>query len=162
MNVKHEVSLMREEGKKFSDIALKELQVSFGAIYEILEITAEAYKKKDSALAAKVEPLEEVIDDLTEDLNARHVYRMVNQLCDPITGIRFQNILTNVEHISDKCSDIAIYVLERDNSEIFGKEHSYLHELHISNDESYHSEYQTNYNKYFNALAEIEKEKTAG
>ena len=146
---------MRDEGKTFSDSALKELRISFDAIYEILGITSEAYKNKDSELAARVEPLEEVIDDVVEDLNARHVYRMVNNLCDPITGIRFQNILTNVEHISDKCSDIAIYILERDNREIFGKEHSFLHELHVSNNMRYQEEFQKNYDKYFDLLAEI-------
>ena len=155
VNIKNEVARMRDEGKSFSDSALKELKISFDAIYEILGITSEAYKNKDSELAARVEPLEEVIDDVVEDLNARHVYRMVNNLCDPITGIRFQNILTNVEHISDKCSDIAIYILERDNREIFGKEHSFLHELHVSNNMLYQEEFQKNYDKYFSLLAEI-------
>jgi phosphate:Na+ symporter len=161
VNIKDEIARMRDEGTKFSDSALKELKISFEAIYEILDITAEAFKNTDSATAAKVEPLEEVIDDLVEDMNARHVYRMMNELCDPITGIRFQSILTNVEHISDKCSDIAVYILERDNHEIFGKEHSYLHELHVSNNEDYQTYYQNNYNRYFNALSEIPVEEKA-
>ena len=88
-------------------------------------------------------------------MNARHVYRMVNQLCDAINGIRYQAILTNIEHISDKCSDIAVYVLERDHHEIFGKEHSYVHELHISNNESYLNQYQMDHDKYFAALEAI-------
>ncbi|MBO5513725.1 MAG: Na/Pi cotransporter family protein [Mogibacterium sp.] len=158
VNIKDEVARMREEGTVFSESALEELKIAFNAIYEILEITSEAFKYTDSAMAAKVEPLEEVIDDLVEDMNARHVYRMMNELCDPITGIRFQSILTNVEHISDKCSDIAVYILERDNHEIFGKEHSYLHELHVSNDEDYQTYYRNNYEKYFNALANIPTE----
>ena len=158
VNIKDEVARMREEGTVFSGSALEELKIAFNAIYEILEITSEAFKNTDSAMAAKVEPLEEVIDDLVEDMNARHVYRMMNELCDPITGIRFQSILTNVEHISDKCSDIAVYILERDNHEIFGKEHSYLHELHVSNDEDYQTYYRNNYEKYFNALANIPTE----
>lgn len=155
VNIKDVVARMREEGTTFSDAALKELKISFDAIYEILDITSEAFKNTDSAMAAKVEPLEEVIDDLVEDMNARHIYRMMNQLCDPITGIRFQSILTNVEHISDKCSDIAVYILERDNHDIFGKEHSYLHELHVSNNEDYQTYYRDNYERYFSALSNI-------
>lgn len=155
VNIKNEVARIREEGTTFSESAIQELKISFDAIYEILEITSKAFKNTDSAMAAKVEPLEEVIDDLVEDMNARHVYRMMNELCDPITGIRFQSILTNVEHISDKCSDIAVYILERDNHEIFGKEHSYLHELHVSNDEDYQTYYRENYERYFHALADI-------
>jgi phosphate:Na+ symporter len=161
VNIADEVNTLRSENKVFSGTALAELRVAFDSIYEILDITSRAYKSKSAALAAKVEPLEEVIDDLVEDMNARHVYRMMNELCDPITGIRFQSILTNVEHISDKCSDIAVYILERDNHEIFGKEHSYLHELHVSNDEEYQTYYRNNYERYFNALSDIPVEEKA-
>lgn len=155
VNINNEVSTLRNENKKFSKTAMAELRIAFDAIYEILGITGEAYKSKDSALAAKVEPLEEVIDDLIEDLNARHVYRMVNSLCDPINGIRYQSILTNVEHISDKCSDIAVYIMEGENTSIFGKEHSYVHELHHSNNERYLNAYDLSHDKYFNALNAI-------
>ena len=92
---------------------------------------------------------------MVEEMNARHVYRMVNNLCDALNGIHYQSILTNIEHISDKCSDIAVYVLERDNSEIFGKEHSYVHELHVSNDAEYKNNYNSNHAKYFDALEAI-------
>jgi phosphate:Na+ symporter len=155
VNINNEVSALRNENKKFSKTAMAELRIAFDAIYEILGITGEAYKSKDSALAAKVEPLEEVIDDLIEDLNARHVYRMVNSLCDPINGIRYQSILTNVEHISDKCSDIAVYIMEGENTSIFGKEHSYVHELHHSNNVRYLNAYDLAHDKYFNALNAI-------
>ena len=155
VNINNEVSTLRNENKKFSDTAMAELRVAFDAIYEILGITCEAYKEKNTALAAKVEPLEEVIDDLIEDLNARHVYRMVNSLCDPINGIRYQSILTNVEHISDKCSDIAVYIMEGENTSIFGKEHSYVHELHHSNNARYLNAYDLSHDKYFNALNAI-------
>ena len=155
VNIANDVAHLREQGKAFSPTALKELRIAFDAIYEILDITGRAYKSMDSALAAEVEPLEEVIDDLVEEMNARHVYRMVNQLCETLTGISYQSVLTNIEHISDKCSDIAIYIMERDNREIFGKEHSYVHELHLSNNERYLSNYQKDRDKYFNALEAI-------
>ena len=155
VNINNEIARLRNEGGEFSPNAMGELRVAFNAIYEILEITSAAYKDMDSAEAAKVEPLEEVIDDLVEELNARHVYRVVNQICDALIGIRFQAILTNIEHISDKCSDIAVYVLERDHNEIFGKEHSYVHELHVSNDEDYLRNYQDDHDKYFTALEDI-------
>ena len=154
-NISEDIESLRAGGKTFSPTAMRELEVAFDAIYEILDITARAYKSKSSSLAAMVEPLEEVIDDLVEEMNARHVYRMVNHLCDALLGIHFQSILTNLEHISDKCSDIAVYILERDNSEIFGNEHSYVHELHVSNDEDYTARYNSNHDRYFNALDAI-------
>lgn len=155
VNIADEIESLRSTDREFSPSAMKELRVAFDAIYEILDITAKAYKTKNSWLAAKVEPLEEVIDDLVEELNARHVYRMVNNLCDTINGIHFQSVLTNIEHISDKCSDVAVYILERDNKEIFGKEHSYVHDLHVSNDDVYKSNYNSNHDKYFDAIEAI-------
>ena len=152
VNIANEVEALRADGKEFSETGLAELKLAFDAIYEIMGITADAYKTKDSALAAKVEPLEEVIDDLVEEINARHVYRMVNHLCDTMSGIHFMAILTNVEHISDKCSDIAVYILENDNEDIFGQEHSYLHELHHSNNAEYTRNYEQDRERYFDAL----------
>ncbi len=155
VNIADVVESLRAEGKEFSDTAMAELGVAFDAIYEIMDKTQRAFKADDSQLAAKVEPLEEVIDDMVEELNARHVFRMVNQVCDPIKGIHFQSVLTNIEHISDKCSDIAIYVMERDNTEIFGKEHSYVHDMHHSNNADYTRRYDKEHDKYFEALSKI-------
>ena len=155
VNITNEVNTLRSENKEFSDTALAELRVAFDSIYEIMDITSRAYRDKSAGLAAKVEPLEEVIDDLVEELNARHVYRMVNNLCDPINGIRYQAILTNVEHISDKCSDIAIYIMEAEDTSIFGQEHSFVHELHHSSSSKYLQAYSDEYSKYFNALEAI-------
>ena len=152
VNIADEVAALHAINKQFSANAMAELRIAFDAIYEILDITTSAYKSRDTALAAEVEPLEEVIDDLVEDMNARHVYRMVNQLCDAVNGIYYQAILTNIEHISDKCSDIAVYILEGENKDIFGNEHSYVHELHHSNNEEYLRRYQENYDRYFNLL----------
>ena len=152
VNIADEVSRMRETGHQFSANAMAELRIAFDAISEILDITTTAYREEDAALAARVEPLEEVIDDLVEDMNARHVYRMVNQLCDAINGIYYQAILTNIEHISDKCSDIAVYIMEGSNHDIFGNEHSYVHELHHSNNPEYMRNYQEDYDKYFNRV----------
>lgn len=155
VNITNEVNTLRSENKEFSATALAELRVAFDSIYEIMDITSRAYRDKSAGLAAKVEPLEEVIDDLVEELNARHVYRMVNHLCDPINGIRYQAILTNVEHISDKCSDIAIYIMEAEDTSIFGQEHSFVHELHHSSSSKYLQAYSDDYSKYFNALEAI-------
>ena len=146
---------LRSENRAFSGTALSELRIAFDSIYEILDLTSRAYKARSAAIAKQVEPLEEVIDDLVEDLNARHVYRMVNGYCDPINGIRYQTILTNVEHISDKCSDIAIYIMEGENASIFGNEHSFVHQLHHSSTDEYMQNYNDDHSKYFEALNAI-------
>lgn len=155
VNITEALAELRKSGKTFSPNAMAELRILIDASYEIIDITSDSYMKQDTSLAVKVEPLEEVIDDLVEDMNSRHVYRMVNNLCDPVLGIYFQNILTNLEHISDKCSDIAVYILEGDNKEIVGNEHAYLHELHHSNNAEYMEMYDANSRQYFDKLNEI-------
>lgn len=155
VNINDEVTALREAGREFSPNGRAELRLAFDSIYEILDITNRAYKAQDTVLASQVEPLEEAIDDLVEELNARHIYRMVNHICEPVNGIHYQAILTNIEHISDKCSDLAVYILEGENNEIFGMEHSYLHELHHSNNETYLQMYQDDRRKYFSRLEEI-------
>ena len=155
VNISEEADLIHANGKQFSANAMAELRIAFDAVYEILDITTRSYIDKNPVLAAKVEPLEEVIDDLVEDMNARHVYRMVNRLCDAVNGIYYQSILTNIEHLSDKCSDLAIYVLEGSNEDIFGQEHSFVHALHHSNDEEYMRAYQEEYAKYVKALSAV-------
>ncbi len=155
LNINESIIQMHEEGKQFSDNAYAELRILIEATSQILDYATESYIRHDTELATHVEPLEEVIDDLVEDMNARHIYRMVNKLCDPVLGIHFQNILTNMEHISDKCSDIAVYIMESDNEEIVGNEHAYLHELHHSNNVDYMDMYDANYKEYFSKLNDI-------
>lgn len=155
VNITDSIKTMREQNLHFSPNAMEELRILIDATYEILDVATKSYMSQDTELATHVEPLEEVIDDLVEDMNARHVYRMVNKKCNAIVGIQFQNILTNIEHISDKCSDVAVYILEGENEEIVGNEHAYLHELHHSNNQEYMKMYDENYEKYFEVLKDV-------
>ena len=155
VNINEALQNMREQNIQFSANAMEELKILINATYEILDLASKAYTNNDTKLAAQIEPLEEVIDDLVEDMNARHIYRTVNKLCNALSGIQFQNILTNMEHISDKCSDIGVYIMERDNKEIVGNEHAYLHELHHSNNAEYMKMYDDNYEKYFKKLEDV-------
>ena len=152
VNITDNVADMRQSGVDLSDYAKEELRIAVDACYDILNMTAKAYKESDTALAKRVEPLEEVIDDLIEELNSRHVYRMMQQICDPLVGIEYQNILTNLEHISDKCSDLAIYIIELTEMDIIGNEHEYIHDLHHSGNQDYQEEYKEDYGIYFDKL----------
>lgn len=125
------------------------------AVHEILDISVEAYKNNDEELAKKVEPLEEVIDEMVEALRGRHVHRMTLDLCDIYTGIVFQNILLNLERVSDQCSDLAVYLLGRTDSTISGNEHQYLHNLHHANDPEYMSQFRRWMAKYMNRLSRV-------
>ena len=147
-NIKH----LREAGKSFSDGAVRELQVGTDAVTDILVLTAEAFNTNRNDLAERVEPLEEVIDEVIENMREHHVNRMVNNKCDIFYGIEFQNILLHLERISDQCSDLAVFLLARTNDAIYGQEHQYIHNLHHSNNEDYLTHFHSNYTKYFSML----------
>ena len=106
--------------------------------------------------ARQVEPLEEVIDEMIEYLKAQHVDRMTRGLCDILGGIQFQNILSNLERISDQCSDMAVYILERQDEEIVGQEHTYVHNLHHTYDPDYAAAFRSEYDTYFGRIRAID------
>lgn len=99
--------------------------------------------------------MEEVIDELMSELRSRHVYRMTHKLCNTLNGIEYQNMLHDMERISDACSDIAVYLLGRFDDSINGREHQYIHELHHSNDAAYLADFNSGYRKYFDRLNAI-------
>ncbi len=156
VNITHNMAQMRENNRHFSDTAMKELRIAVDAISDILATATRAYKESDYDLARTVEPMEEVIDDLTEALKERHVERMTRGTCDIFNGIQFQNVLQNMERISDQCSDLAVYMLSRKDTSISGQEHQYLHNLHHSSNEEYRRLFGENYKKYFSRLKESE------
>lgn len=152
INITYQLNDLQGIGKKFSDIAITELRVALDAVDEIMKVTMQAYKDQDPALARKVEPLEEVIDDMVADINTRHVYRMSKNACEVEQGILFQNILSNLESISDQCSDISLYIIELTEPSIRGREHEYIHQLHHSVDSEFQKDYQENREKYYTRL----------
>ena len=161
VNIRGNLKAMRGEGKTFSDMALAELKVLTKAVGDILQLTSEAFRSDSTELARKVEPMEEVIDELIEKTRDKHTKRMVKGQCDVFSGIEFQNVLLNLERVSDQCSDLAVYLLGRHDDEINGNEHQYIENLHYSNDPDYVREFEENYKKYFGqldeAVAESEK-----
>ena len=114
----HAVNLLKaaeEIHKKkisFSDEAQAELVTMTSAIGEILRISATAYVNNDLELAARVEPLEEVIDGLADTIKDNHVRRLQEGRCSIELGFILMDILNNYERISDHCSNIAVAILE--------------------------------------------------
>ena len=162
VNIEGNVAKLNESGKKFSEQASKELKIAFSAIRRILSLSIEAFQTGSAEKARKVEPLEEVIDELMEELRSRHVFRMTNNLCDPMGGIEYQNILQHLERISDQCSDLAVYMLGRTDASVYGKEHQYIHQLHHSDNKEYAREFNADYETFFGLLKSINPSPDAG
>ena len=98
---------MQEKKISFSPNAAREIKVLTDAIQEILNITACAYDGDSAELAAKVEPLEQVIDDLKEKLRVHHILRLQQGSCSIETGFVWSDLLTSLERVGDHCSNIA-------------------------------------------------------
>ena len=103
------------------------------ALTEILSITADAFAREDIRLAEQVEPLEEVIDDLTEEIRDRHLQRLQTGECSIDLGVILSDLLSNYERVSDHCSNLAASLLQTDQT-VQGT-HSFLQEVKNGNQE---------------------------
>ena len=112
VNILESAEELREKELQFSDKAKGELAVLVAATKEILSLTMNAISTGDLHIAAKVEPLEEVIDDLKEALRTRHSIRLSQGNCSIETGFVWSDLLTNLERISDHCSNVAGCIID--------------------------------------------------
>ena len=103
---------LRSKNLAFSAAAAGELRGGSAAVEEILELTLRAFETDDRAVAATVEPLEQVIDRLKERLRTNHILRMQQGSCSVETGFVWSDILTDLERTSDHCSNIAGCVID--------------------------------------------------
>jgi len=119
---------LSEGGKSFSDQAAAELSVCIDALRELMSITLDALVNDDLEAAYHVEPLEEVIDVLTEKLKQGHISRLQRGACNLEMGLAFNDCINNFERVADHCSNIAVSVIEPHN-ENASESHSYLRTL---------------------------------
>ncbi len=96
----------------FSEEAHHELSVITAAVREILDITMKAFSGENIELAMKVEPLEEVIDDISDEMKLNHIERLQQGRCSINQGFVFNDLITDFERISDHCSNIAVALIE--------------------------------------------------
>lgn len=118
---------LREKDLSFSEKAKGELKVLTSALNKILDLTMEAFTNNSLEIAEQIEPLEEVIDGLKEQMRARHVLRMQQQKCTIEVGFVWVDLLTSLERVSDHCSNIAIGVI--DNLKQRVNAHEFVHNV---------------------------------
>ena len=112
VNILESAEEIREKNIQFSREATRELKIITAAVEEIVTLAVTAFRTGDLAMAQQVEPLEEVIDTLKEQLRSRHIIRMQNGECSIAAGFVWSDLLTNLERVSDHCSNIAGCILE--------------------------------------------------
>ena len=112
VNLVESAEEMQSKGLNFSIYAKKELEILTAAVGEIMDLSLEAFLKNDPVLAAQVEPLEEVVDTLKEQLRNRHILRLQKGECTIELGFVWSDLLTNLERVADHCSNIAGCIIE--------------------------------------------------
>lgn len=112
VNVAHSAKEMNEKKLRFTEAAEAELKVYAKAIKDILVAAVSALETQDEKVARSVEPLEEVIDDLSDELMSRHVRRLRKGECTIEMGFVLADIMNNYERVSDHCSNIAICAIQ--------------------------------------------------
>ena len=147
---------LHDAGLAFSESAHQELDILGGAVVEILDLTASALQQDDENIARRIEPLEEVIDDMVLLLKDRHAARLRQGICSVDTGLTFMDALTHLERAADQCSSIAMLMLGRHNEDIMKNHHLYLQELHQSGDRSYMDELESRKTQYLVPLQNIQ------
>lgn len=132
VNILESAEEMNSKDLKFSESAMKELGVLTDAVEEILDLALKAFLDEDVEAASKVEPLEEVIDGLKEQMRTRHILRLQQGDCSIDAGFVWSDLLTNLERTADHCSNIAVCVLEAGSDMNI---HESLHEMKAYNDD---------------------------
>ena len=130
----------------FSPHAVHELQVLESAVTEILSTAIDAFVNGNLQLAARVEPLEEIIDGLCDEAKSHHVERLQQGLCTLNQGFVFNDLLTNYERVAEHCSNIAVAIIEVESDNF--DTHEYLNSVKAMKDasfERYYDEYKKKY-----------------
>lgn len=146
VNILEAAREMEEKDLHFSPKAKEELSVYTSALMEIVNTAFNAFTAENLEYAKAVEPLEEVIDELRNQLKKRHIKRLQKGKCTIELGFILQDLITNYERIADHCSNIAVCLIQiADNS--FDM-HEYLNELKKTEDRDFADKYKFYHSKY--------------
>ncbi len=146
LNVIGSVSEMHEKKLSFSAEAKKEMDVLVSAVNEILDITLETVKNNDLDKAVTVEPLEQVVDELKSYMRKQHIRRLRKNECTIEMGFVQSDLLTNLERVSDHCSNIAACILEMAHDDM--DMHKYLNRVKAGKVQEYNHYYEYYMMKY--------------
>ena len=146
VNIMESAQELYKKGLQFSPNAKKDLKVLGEAVEDIVNTAYEVFDKQDMTLAEKIEPLEEVIDELSKEVKRRHIQRLRNGECTIEMGFILSDITTCLERVADHCSNIGVCVTQV--SEDLYDTHSHLNTVKSHPDESFYHELEDARIKY--------------
>lgn len=147
-NVREDVEKLINDKIDFSAQAIDGLKVMFDAVENIMELTFQAFSWDDISLVSKIEPLEEVVDSIQEKLERAHMKRLKQKECSVEAGVVFLEIISNMERISDHCSNIGVAILQAKSDARAVDRHEYLRLLHAEMPGEYKEDYEFYKHKY--------------
>ncbi len=131
VNIVESAEEIRQKKLSFSQEAQRELSVMISAINEILDISEQAFCENNLSIAAKIEPLEQVVDELKDTIKANHVRRLQTSECSIEHGFVLSDLLNNFERVSDHCSNVGGCIIELAHDAL--DLHKYLSEVKADN-----------------------------
>ena len=156
MNIAEMAQDLDRKELHFSDDAIREIDVLEDLIYRILDLTRQAFEKRDLDAAMQIEPLEEVTDDMVNALHDLHLERLRKGQCSVDVGSSFLNLLSDLERISDVCSNVGVATLTRVNTDLESKAHEFISSLHSGHDETFNARYNAAHKEFFDRLEQKE------
>jgi phosphate:Na+ symporter len=137
---------MNKKGIVLTSVAVSELKVISAAVGEILDLSLTSFLNNDIETATKVEPLEQVIDQLKEQLRVRHILRLQQGVCTMEAGFVWSDLLTSLGRTSDHCSNIAACIIDMNNHGM--NLHESLREFR-NDSEEFRMQYKKYVSKYY-------------
>lgn len=144
LNLAQSAKEIKDKNITFTSDAIREIRNITGALKRILAMVVEAFNNNDIELAYKIEPLEEIIDELCIKMKANHIARLTAGSCTLLNGYIYNDMVGDFERISDHCSNIAATMIEMEGG-VLGI-HTYTNDI-----KSRHTHnYEENYKKFKN------------
>lgn len=157
VNVSESATVLHDRSISFSPAAKAELASLTGAVGEALEKAVSCYESRSAVVANQVEPLEEVVDLMRDELRVRHIERLKSGACTIELGTQFLELLINLERISDHCSNVAINIMQQTAPKgdlILTDTHAYMRALHRGENKEFDEMFEEYRKKYYAPIEE--------
>ena len=151
-NIAEDAADLHKLGARFSGAALGEIRILRSLTMRVLDAARDAFEHRSLEAATSIEPMEEVVDDLVDVLRDNHLARLRAGMCTGEIGSDFLDLLSDVERISDICSNVGVSTVMRINPSEAANVHEYISYLHSGRDEAFNRRYDQVRSEYFGLL----------
>jgi Na+/phosphate symporter len=152
VNIAEHAATLHKNNTVLSAAALSELAVVESAIMNILDESEHTFHRRDEEAARRIEPLVQVIKELTAVLKKNHLKRMSTGECNVYANATYTDLLIEFQRIGDVCSNVGIATIIRLHPDLADHEHVYFDRLHAGGDETFDAAYERAHQRYFALL----------